>query len=90
MKKQHLSYYAIKIKKYKNRSKASGAKNRDTIKLFTLHINTTKIMLIVKILRNTIDAIFSGIRKCISEYSEHQASLVKREVEINDSQLGAR
>lgn len=39
------------INKYENRSKISEAKMKDTIGLFTLDIEATKIVLIVKIFK---------------------------------------
>ena len=78
------------INKYKKRSRISEAKMREIIRLFTLDIEVTKIALITKVSRNTINSIFNGIRKRISEYCEHQSPFTKGEIEIDESYFGAR
>ena len=78
------------INKYKKRSRISEAKMREIIKLFTLDIEATKIALTTNVSRNTINSIFNGIRKRISEYCEHQSPFAKGEVEIDESYFGAR
>ena len=78
------------INKYKKRSRISEAKMREIIRLFTLDIEATKIALITKVSRNTINSVFNGIRKRISEYCEHQSPFTKGEVEIDESYFGAR
>ena len=78
------------INKYKKRSRISEAKMREIIKLFTLDIEASKIALISNVSRNTINSIFNGIRKRISEYCEHQSPFAKGEIEIDESYFGAR
>ena len=78
------------INKYKKRSRISEAKMREVIRLFTLDIEATKIALITNVSRNTINAIFNGIRKRISEYCERQSPFQKGEIEIDESYFGAR
>ena len=78
------------INKYKKRSRISEAKMREIIRLFTLDIEATKIALITKVSRNTINSIFNGIRKRISKYCEHQSPFTKGEIEIDESYFGAR
>ena len=63
---------------------------REIIKLFTLDIEATKIALITNVSRNTINSIFNGIRKRISEYCEHQPPFAKGEIEIDESYFSAR
>ena len=62
---------------------------REIIRLFTLDIEATKIALITNVSRNTINSIFNGIRKRISEYCEHQSPFPEGEVEIDESYFGA-
>lgn len=46
-------------------------------------------MLITGISRNTINSIFNGIRKFISEYFEYQSPFPEGEIEIYERYFGA-
>jgi transposase-like protein len=78
------------INKYQKRSRISEAKFRQIIKLFSLDIEATKIAELTGLSRKTINRILYKIRVRIAEYCLEQSPFDVGEVEIDESDFGAR
>ena len=75
--------------KYLSRSRISDAKFREIIRLFSLDIEATKIAVICKLNRNSVNRILRLVRTRLAEYCEEQ-SPYSGVVEVDESYFGAR
>lgn len=75
--------------KYANRSKISGRKIRQIVKMFSLDLDASQITKISGLNRNTTNRYLAEIRKRITEYCERQSPF-SGEVEVDESYSGAR
>ena len=75
--------------KYVNRSKISEAKFRQLVKLFALDLTATQATELTGLNRNTVNRLYSAMRRRIAEYSR-QTSPVTGEIEVDESYFGSR
>ena len=75
--------------KYINRSKISEAKFRQVVKHFTLDLTATQTAELTNLNRNTVNRLYSEMRRRISEYS-YQNSPITGEFEADESYFGLK
>jgi len=75
---------------YKKGSYVFRSKFREILKLFLLDIEATKISVITKINRPTINKIIFEIRQVIANEYEKNAVLEVGEIELDENYFGAR
>ena len=75
--------------KYMNRAKISEVKFRQVVKHFTLDLTATQTAELINLNRNTVNRLYSEMRRRISEYSR-QNSPVTGEFEADESYFGPR
>ena len=76
--------------KYFIRSRISEAKFREIIKLFSTDLTAQQIALFSGVSRNSVNKILKTIRIRIAEICEQESPFEKREIEMDESYLGAR
>ena len=75
--------------KYAYHSKISEAKFRQLLKLFALDLTATQAVELTGLNRNTVNRLYSAMRRRIAEYSR-QISPVNGEIEVDESYFGPR
>ena len=75
--------------KYANRSKISGAKFRELLRLFSLNLETTQIAELTGLNRDTVNRFLKEIRIRLAELCEQQSPFCG-EIEVDESFFGAR
>ena len=75
--------------KYVKRSKISEAKFRQVVKHFALDLTATQTAELTNLNRNTINRLYSEMRRRISEYS-HEHSPITGEFEADESYFGPK
>ena len=78
------------INRYARRSRISGAKFREIIKLFCADLTISQIAQLNGISRNTINKILRAVRIIIAEHCEQESPFDKGEIELDDPPAGGR
>jgi len=76
--------------KYVKRSKISASKFREIIRYYALDLSATKIAILSKVSRNTINRYLIEMRKIIYEYCSNIQEIECGEIEIDESYFGAK
>jgi len=78
------------VKRYKKHSRISDKKFRETLRLFLLDIEATKVSEISNISRPALNRLFTYFRTIIAEYCEANSIFETGNIEIDENYFGAR